>query len=440
MFLTPTLTISLPAIVANWQLLKDRFSGQECAAVVKADAYGLGAVEVSRALEKAGCHTFFVATLEEGISLREALPDVRILVLHGILAGEEFAFAAHHLIPVLNSEAQIARWRPVAAEHVHAVSALHIDTAMGRMGLEPLQFGALVARDRSVLADCRVSLIMSHLACAPDAAHPLNAQQLTRFEAARMHAPGIPASLCNSGGIFLPKEFHFHLARPGCSLYGIAPMSHQSPVASRQLGTSGAAGAPLPSGEVVELGLLKANLSVAGEGGPELSATRPHSDLHPNSEEEFGQIRSLPRGETDPASPAPHNPMHHVATWQAPILMTRVLEREQTVGYGATVTVAKGTRVATVASGYADGYLRALSNNSIGYLGEHRVRLLGRVTMDMLCFDVSHVPESALAEGASITLLGDRDGIRVDDLADAAGTIGYEILTRIGPRVKRVYA
>lgn len=364
MFLSPTLTVSLPAIVANWQTLRARFAGEECAAVVKADAYGLGAAAVSRALADAGCHTFFVATLEEGIELREALPDVRILVFHGVLAGEEFAFAAHRLIPVLNSIPQIERWKPVAAEHVHAVSAMHIDTAMARMGLQPAEFGSLIARDRNVLEACRVGLIMSHLACAPEADHALNQQQLTRFEAARMHAPHIPASLCNSGGIFLPREFHFHLARPGCSLYGIAPVSG---------------------------------------------------------------IRNQESG------------IKEVAEWRAPILMTRTLEAEQTVGYGATATAAKGTRIATVASGYADGYSRHLSNKSVGYLGEHRVPLLGRVTMDMLCFDVTHVPESLAHEGASITLLGDRDGIRVDDIANAAETIGYEVLTRIGPRVKRVY-
>lgn len=361
MFTAPTLTVSLPAIVANWQRLRSQFTGEECAAVVKADAYGLGAIEVSTALEKAGCNTFFVATLEEAIALRAALPDVRILVFHGVLAGEEFAFAAHKLIPVLNSREQIARWKPVAAEHVHAVSALHIDTAMARMGLQPKEFASLIAQDRTILEACRVGLILSHFACAPEADNKLNAQQLTRFNAARLHAPGIPASLCNSGGIFLASDYHFNLARPGCSLYGIAP---QSGVA---------------------------------------------------------------------------NPMQQVVTWNAPILMTRVLEADQTVGYGATVTAKAGTRIATIASGYADGYLRYLSNKGIGYLGEHQVNLLGRVTMDMLCFDVTNLPEALAHEGAAITLLGDRDGIRVDDVANAAGTIGYEVLTRIGPRVKRVY-
>ncbi len=362
MFTTPTLTVSLPAVVANWQTLRARFTGDECAAVVKADAYGLGAVEVTRALANAGCHTFFVATLEEAIELRAALPDVRILVFHGVLAGEEFAFAAHRLIPVLNSVQQIERWKPVAAEHVHAVSALHIDTAMGRLGLQVGELAALMKKDPHMLEACRVGLLLSHFACAPEADHPLNTQQLALFQQALALAPTIPASLCNSGGIYLPKEFHFHLARPGCSLYGIAPQSNGA------------------------------------------------------------------------------NPMQHVATWNAPILMTRTLERDQTIGYGATVSAAKGTRIATIASGYADGYLRHLTGKAIGYIGEHPVPLIGRVTMDMLCFDVSSVPESLAHEGASITLLGDKDGIRVDDVAEKAGTIGYEILTRIGTRVKRAYA
>lgn len=362
MFTTPTLTISLPAIVSNWQMLRAQFTGEECAAVVKANAYGLGAIEVSSALEKAGCHTFFVATLDEGIELRIALPDVRILVFHGVQAGEEFAFAAHRLIPVLNSVQQIERWKPVAAEHVHAVSALHIDTAMARMGLEVDEFAALMLHEPHMLEAARVGLILSHFACSPEAAHPLNAAQLKRFQAAHALAPSIPASLCNSGGIYLAPEFHFNLARPGCSLYGIAPQSHAT------------------------------------------------------------------------------NPMKHVATWHAPILATRTLEREQTVGYGATQTLPKGTRIATVASGYADGYLRHATGHAVGYVGAHKVPLVGRVTMDMLCFDVSHVPEAMLHEGAPMTLLGDADGIRVDDVASAAETIGYEVLTRIGPRVKRVYS
>ena len=361
MFLTPTLTVDLGAIVANWLALRARFSGRECAAVVKADAYGLGAVPVATALAEAGCDTFFVATADEAVELRDALPDVRILVLHGVQEGEEFAFANRRIIPVLNSREQIARWQPVAAQHVHAVSALHLDTAMGRLGLQEQELTTLLARTPELAQSARIGLVMSHLACGGEPEHPLNGAQLTQFT--RMAAPlsGIPRSLCNSAGIFLDASFHGDLARPGCSLYGIAP----------QTGTL--------------------------------------------------------------------NPMQHVASWQAPILMLRTLERDQSIGYGATAHAEQGTKIATVATGYADGFLRSLSNKAAGYIGKHRVHLLGRVTMDMLCFDVSAVPERDLNTATHIELLGDRDGIRIDDVADAAGTIGYEVFTRIGARVARSY-
>lgn len=360
MFLTPTLTIDTSAIVANWQGLRARFTGRETSAVVKADAYGLGMVPVASKLAEAGCDTFFVATLEEAIALRAALADVRILVLHGVQEGEEFAFRQHRIIPILNSAEQVARWKPVAKEFQHAVSALHVDTGMGRLGLQPLELEALIANDDAMLRDCRVGLLMSHLACAPDASHPMNIEQRNWFNHARNLAPEIPASLCNSGGIFLDASYHYDLARPGCSLYGIAPQT------------------------------------------------------------------------------AADNPMRQVAHWAAPMLMLRTLEREQPVGYGATQTLPKGTKIATVASGYADGFLRH-ARQAVAYLGEHRVPLVGTVTMDMLCFNVTGVPDHLLVEGAPFLLLGDKEGIRVDDVAKAAGTIGYEILTRIGQRVKRVY-
>lgn len=362
MFVTPQLTIDTGAVVANWQTLRAQFTGRETAAVVKANAYGLGVEQIAPALEKAGCNTFFVATLTEGVELRALLPDVRILVFHGVQEGEEFAFRQHKLIPVLNSLQQVARWKPVAKEYTHATSALHIDTGMARMGLEVEEFEALVKADEHVLRDCRVGLLMSHFACAPAASHPMNIEQLNWFNHARNLAPEIPGSLCNSGGIYLSQEYHFDLARPGCSLYGIAPQA----------------------------------------GG--------------------------------------ENPVKNVATWNAPIIMTRTLEREQTVGYGATETRPKGARIATVASGYADGYLRhASGNGAVGYLNNHKVPLVGRVTMDMLCFDVSEVPESEAHEGAHITLLGDRDGIRVDDVATHAQTIGYEVLCALGNRLERKY-
>ncbi len=202
-------------------------------------------------------------------------------------------------------------------------------------------------------------LLMSHLACANEPDHPKNAEQLRRFREALKLLPGAQASLCNSSGLFLPPEFHFDLARPGCALYGINP----------------------------------------GEG---------------------------------------KNPMQPVATLSAPILQLRTLERDDTVGYGATYAAKKGSRIAIAALGYADGYFRSLlSNNAFAFVAGHKAPIIGRISMDMLALDVirrsrkRRSPKTARAEFINAQQT-------VDDIAAACGTIGYEIFTRIGRRVKRV--
>lgn len=395
MFQTPTLTIDLSAIVSNWQTLRTRFTGEETAAVVKANAYGLGAIPVTRALAAAGCHTFFVATLEEGIELRTAFPDIRILVFHGVGPGEEFAFRSNRLIPVLNSPEQLARWVPVAREYRDAISALQLDTGMHRIGFTESEWAMFTPE---IFEDARVSLILSHLACASEPEHKMNLRQLALFERLTHRTRGIPLSLCNSGGIHLPKTFHFDLARPGCALYGISPTGY-----------------PL-TGDTVR-------------GAPTGATTQ-------RQRSEGGESRSE-RGGATPPSVSEANEILPVATWQAPIIQIHTTDTATSVGYSATQDVPKGTRIATVASGYADGYHRSLSNNSYGVIAGHRVPLLGRVTMDMLSFDVTGVPDSHLYESARITLLGADPS--VDELAARAGTIGYEILTSIGARLDRVY-
>lgn len=394
MFSSPTLTIDLSALATNWRTLRECFTGEETAAVVKADAYGLGAIPVTRALERAGCHSFFVATLEEGITLRAAFPDIRILVLHGVGPGEEFAFRTHRLIPVLNSPEQLARWRPVAAEFRDAQSALMLDTGMERIGFTEKEWDILTPE---TFESARVSLILSHLTSASEPDSPENAHQLALFNHLTARTHGIPLSLSNSGGILLPAEYHFHLARPGCALYGIHPSGLQP--------------------------------------GMDTGAQRQEQSDH----EVRGVKRKRGAAERPPvhATREPHISLLPVAFWDAPIIQVHTVDKAGPVGYGASQHVAAGTRIATVASGYADGYHRRLSNNSYGVLAGHRVPLLGRVTMDMLSFDVTNIPEAHLYESARITLLGADPS--VDALADRAGTIGYEILTSIGLRVKRTY-
>ncbi len=358
------LTIDLAAIVGNWLHVKSLSPTAETGAVVKADAYGLGAARVAPALAAAGCKTFFVAHLDEGIGLRAALPRARIFVLHGPNPGTEADFAGHALIPVLNAPHQVAGWAAFARADGQAhPAAIQVDTGMTRLGLNPAAFDALIA-DAETLKAVAPCLLMSHFACADTPAHPMSDRQIDRFAEFSRRLPGVPASLSASSGIFLGPRARFDLTRPGIALYG---------------------------------------------GNPTC---------------------------------APDNPMAPVATLSAKILQIHAADAPQTVGYGATHALAAPTRVATVALGYADGFLRGISNPEKPIFGTvrgaYRARLIGRISMDLAAFDIGEVPDGLIAPGDTIDVIGKYASI--DAMANAAGTISYELLTRLGPRLHRVYA
>ena len=218
------LTIDLGAIAANWCSLAGRLAGgARCAAVVKADAYGLGMARVAPALAAAGCRTFFVAQLQEAIELRRLLPEAEIGVLAAPIAGVESAYAEHRLLPVLNSLSDLDAWHRFAGADRGRPAILHVDTGMARLGLSPPELDRLVVEPER-LAGVELAYVMSHLACSDEPAHPLNADQLTRFrDALRRLAIRAPASFANSSGIFLGPDYHFDLARPGVALYGANP-------------------------------------------------------------------------------------------------------------------------------------------------------------------------------------------------------------------------
>ncbi len=216
------LTIDLDALAANWRTLADRVRPAECAAVVKANAYGIGAERAVPALAAAGCRRFFVAHAAEGIAARAVLPDAEIYVLNGAPRGGERDLARHRLVPVLNGMADIDAWRAVAADHGGLPAVVHIDTGITRLGLGEADVVELAAEpDR--LAGIVLSYCMSHLACADEPDHPLNRRQLDRFNRLRARLPATPASIANSSAIFLGPAYHFDLARPGIALYGGNP-------------------------------------------------------------------------------------------------------------------------------------------------------------------------------------------------------------------------
>lgn len=354
------LTIDLDAIAANWRLLQERAGTAECAAVVKADAYGLGAAEVVGSLRREGCRTFFVATVEEGIAVRAVTDDAVVSVLDGFLPNSESAFLEHRLIPVINSLDQLVRWHAVARRARERLKTiLQLDSGMTRLGLGEADLSHLAAHPERLDA-LDLTLVMSHLACADAPDHPHNARQLATFRAMSDRLPsGIPRSLAASSGIFLGKEYLFDLVRPGVALYGVNPV------------------------------------------------------------------------------PGRPNPMHPVVRLDARILQLRDVDRGQLVGYGATHAVSGRSRIATIAIGYADGWMRSLGNRGHAVVAKRVVPIVGRVSMDLTTVDVSGVATDAVHEGDWATLIGPSQPI--DSVAEEAGTIGYEVLTQLSRRATREY-
>ncbi|MGC1780103.1 MAG: alanine racemase [Xanthobacteraceae bacterium] len=358
-----TLTVDLGAIAANWRALAGRLLAAECAAVVKANAYGLGLQQVTTALTQAGCKTFFVADMAEARTVRSRAPDAAIYVLHGFSPDWGDGLIEINARPVINSATELAEWDAFVAAHSwRGGAALQVDTGMRRLGISPDEAAALAPRAQT--ENHGIALLMSHMVCAEIPDHPLNAKQIRLFRELRTLYPGVPASLVNSSGIFLGDSGHFDLARPGAALYGVNP------------------------------------------------------------------------------TPGQPNPMQSAVELSGRILQLRSVARDDTVGYDATWTAKRTSRIAVIALGYADGVMRGGSGTDqrpggTVIIAGQRCPIVGRISMDLVCADVTDLPAGGVHRGDQAVLIGGDIGI--DEVAAAAGTIGYEVLTRLGLRSHVVY-
>jgi len=344
---TGTLTIDLDAMARNWRAL-DRATthATQTAAVVKADAYGLGAGRVARRLAQEGARQFFVAVAEEAAAIREVLgPVPEILVFGGHMRGDTDMIADLGLVPLLNSIEQLTRHFEALPDHPFGIQ---LDTGMNRLGLEPAEWAAV----REIALSRSPRLVMSHLACADDPENPMNSNQLQAFHDLT-DGLDVPRSLSATGGILLGEAFHFDLTRPGVGLYGGEPFLEAEPVA---------------------------HLSV-------------------------------------------------------PVVQVREVAAGETVGYAKAWTALEDTRIATISAGYADGLIRfaGRSGGALAFSRGQACPVVGRISMDLITVDIGrldHEPEAMDLLCAEQT---------VDDFAEAAGTIGYEVLTSLGARYTRRY-
>ncbi len=241
---------------------------------------------------------------------------------------------------------------------------MHVDTGINRLGFAMGEFDALLA-DNFTFEGLNISLLMSHLACADEPSHPLNARQCAAFADVRRRLPGIPASLANSSGIFLGDGFTHDLVRPGIAIYG---------------------------------------------GNP---------------------------------TPEAANPMGAVAHLEGTVMQVRDAKAGDTVGYGATWEANRPTRIAVLGAGYKDGVPRALSSKQETgpaevFLGGRRCPIIGRISMDMMAIDITELAPRSIIRGSRAEILG--SNITIDEAAGWAGTISYELLTRLGSRYARLYS
>lgn len=219
---TGILTIDLDAIVANWRKLNSQVIPADCAGVVKADAYGCGITQVTRALARAGCRTFFVATLDEARAARDVTPTSAIYVLDGFFPGSGDLYAKYDCRPVIGDATELAEWDAFrTASGWEGPAAIHVDTGMNRLGFRIADAQALEPRIKN--GNHGFSLVMSHLVSAEMLSDPVNGRQVAAFREIASVFSGVPASLANSSGIFLGPQFHFDLVRPGAALYGVNP-------------------------------------------------------------------------------------------------------------------------------------------------------------------------------------------------------------------------
>ncbi|NIZ59410.1 alanine racemase [Sedimentitalea sp. CY04] len=341
---TAKLSIDLEALATNWRNL-DALSAGETAAVVKANGYGLDTGRVGQALATAGARNFFVAAAEEGVALRRALgPNIGISVFSGHMDGDTHLLKEFNLTPMLNSVDQMLRHFENLPGHSFGVQ---LDSGMNRLGMEPAEWAAL----REIALGQNPVLVMSHLACADEPNHPMNALQLKVFRD-MTEGVEVPRSLSATGGILLGPDYHFDLCRPGIGLYGGLPYSDAVPVISLDL----------------------------------------------------------------------------------PVIQIRDVLPGESVGYGNSWIARRRSRIATVAAGYADGLIRAMGAGINTYVGDKIYPVVGRVSMDLITVDVTDLGE----DPESLSLINHHQTI--DQVADAAGTIGYEILTSLGHRYARSYS
>ena len=368
--------VSLTRLRENFRVVQQHLgSGVAVCAVVKADAYGHGAVPCSLALEEEGATWFGVTSLDEAIPLRHAGIRGRILLMTGFWRGEEEEIVHLKLTPTVWEREQIEMLEAAAARHGIESYPIHlkIDTGMGRLGTSPESLKEIVGQLANA-PHLSVEGVSTHLASSEVLDEPSVDEQLQCFEhaIAELRGQGIEPALihsANTNAVISRSRSWFNYVRPGLALYGYY----------------------LPF----------------ERAGREVSGSDLRLDVRP------------------------------VLTWKTRVLSLRDVPAGQALGYGGTYVTKAAARIAVLPVGYADGLNRAISEDGRVIVREHYAPIVGRISMDLTLVDVTGLP--GIEVGDEVILLGASDGLCVDarEHAALANTIPYEILCNISKRVPR---
>ena len=389
---TPTrpcwVEIKTHALEGNFRFLREVApAGAELLAIVKADAYGHSIALCVPALSRAGATWFGVTTVEEGIAVRKLSPDAEIVIMGGIFAGQGPAIVAYRLIPVVWEPWQLDELESAARAAGGSIDVhLEVDTGMTRQGVTLDALDSLLGRFTSGFP-VRPQAVMTHLFASDETNGTATAQQLAQLESAMQ--------IVRSSRI-----------RP-------------------QLLSVGASAALL---------------------GPEVDAIvqlAARCDLKPMLRPGLSLYGLVPRyhpaiGSTAPSLSSAFRRLQPVLTWKTRIETVHDIAPGTHIGYNGTFTATAPMRVALLPVGYADGLDRRLGNHFSLLVNGYRAPLLGRISMDQSVADVTAIP--GVAPGDEVLILGNQglEHISAFDLADACGTIPWEIFTRIGARVPRI--
>ncbi|MGH9406292.1 MAG: alanine racemase [Terriglobia bacterium] len=371
--------ISLPALRRNYARVRELAGARRVMAVLKADAYGHGAVPVAKVLEPCGADWFGVATIEEAVELREAGIAAPILLLGGIYMSDPDALVERRLVPTVSSTSRLDTYAACALRFGQPIDFhLKIDTGMGRLGMPPDLLGAFIEHWRELNRGCggllRLSGFFTHLASAEDCVATQTDEQLASFRAAlqRLRALGIDPGwihVSNSAALLARSDITEDFVRAGALFYGFhLPLIHP-----------------------------------------------PHSS--PGALPEFEPVLSF----------------------KSRVVFLKDHPAGTPLGYGASFFTRRPSRIATVPVGYADGLNRALSNRGDVIVRNAYARIAGNISMDLTLVDVTDIP--GVAVGDEVMLIGRSEdrSITASDVARRLGTIPYEVLCSVGKRVPRLY-